>query len=180
MLKETDNSLLAGDRSIPTQTVVWTAGVTNNPFFADNASQFMFNERKKVIVDGYLRVDERTFVIGDNAATPYSGLALTAIHNAKYVAHYLKCTVHDKTIAAYQPFQPITAVPVGPRWAVVQWGNRTIGGWLGGLIRLFADLIGYSDVMGFGLALKLWLKRYKYEEKCSVCKALTIEDIMHE
>ncbi len=180
VLKETESSLLAGKKSIPTHTVIWTAGVTNNPFYAANAAQFRFDDHKKVIVDGYLRVDEHSFVIGDNAATPYSGLALTAIHNATYVANYLKQTARDRIIPAYHPFQPVSAVPVGPRWAVVQWRNYTFGGFIGSTVRLFADLIGYMDVMGLKRALKLWLRRYEYEETCPVCKAVTLKDLVNE
>jgi NADH dehydrogenase len=180
VLKETDSTLMAGDRSIPTHTVVWTAGVTNNPFFAANAKQFILNEHKKVVVDGYLRVDERTFVIGDNAATPYSGLALTAIHNASYVAKYLSRTLHNKTISAYHPFQPLSAVPIGPGWSVAQWGNYTIGGFMASILRLFADLIGYMDIMGLKRVVKLWLRRYEYEETCPVCQALTLHDLVND
>ncbi len=180
VLKETESSLVAGEKSIPTHTVIWTAGVTNNPFYAANASQFRFDEHKKIIVDGYLRVDERTFVIGDNAATPYSGLALTAIHNAGYVAKYLKNIVHERTIAPYRPFAPISAVPVGPRWAVVQWRGLVFGGVIGSLVRSVADLIGYTDIMGVRRALALWLKRYEYEDTCPVCKALTFQDIVND
>ncbi len=180
VMKETEGSLVAGTRSIPTHTVIWTAGVTNNPFYKANDKQFRFDDRGKVIVDGYLRVDEHTFVIGDNAATPYSGLALTAIHNANYVAKYLKSIAHDKTITAYHPFRPISAVPVGARWSVVQWGNLTFGGFFASLVRLFADLIGYMDIMGLRRALKLWSRRYEYEDTCPHCKALTLADVVND
>lgn len=177
---ETETTLVAGNQSIPTHTVIWTAGVTNNPFYKANPDQFRFDDHGKIIVDGYLRVDDHTFVIGDNAATPYSGLALTAIHNAGYVADYLKRTAHDKNIPAYHPFQPISAVPVGPRWSVVQWRGRTFGGFIASLVRLFADLVGYMDVMGLKRAVRLWLRRYTYEENCPVCQALTLQDVVND
>ncbi len=169
---ETANTLVVDGRSIPTHTVIWTAGVTNNPFFPDNADQFSFNDKHKVVVNDHLQADDHLFVIGDNAATLFSGLALTAIHNASYVARALRRYAHHKTLPAYHPLRPITVVPVGPRWAVVQWGNLTLGGWLGGVIRLFADLIGYMDVMGIRKALAIWLKRNEYEETCPTCHAL--------
>ncbi len=177
---ETADTLVANGRSIPTHTVIWTAGVTNNPFFTNNSDEFTLDAHKKVVVDDHLRVDERTFVIGDNAATPYSGLALTAIHNAKYVARYLQRISNGINTSPYRPAHPVSAIPVGPRWAVVQWRSLNIADGIGSIVRLFADLIGYTDIMGPARALKLWLKRYKYEDTCPVCKALTLEDIMNQ
>ncbi len=175
---ETKETLVANGKSIPSHTVIWTAGVTNSPFYTKNASQFRLDEHKKVLVDGYLRVDERTFVIGDNAATPYSGLALTAIHNAGYVAYYVKSNLRNKTIKPYKASPPISAIPIGPHYAVVQWRRYTFGGIIASLVRLFADLIGYTDIMGLKRAIRLWLRRYEYEEICPVCKALTLRDVM--
>ncbi len=177
---ETKSTLMANGKSIPTQTVVWTAGVTNNPFFLANAAQFQLNEHRKVVVDGYLRVDERTFVIGDNAATPYSGLALTAIHDGTYVARYLKQTLHHRVIEPYKASTPISAVPIGPRYAIVNWRGHTFGGFTASLVRLFADLIGYTDIMGVRRAVGMWLKRYEYEERCPICNALTLSDVMND
>ena len=48
------------------------------------------------------------------------------------------------------------------------------------MVRIFADLIGYTDIMGLRQAIKLWLRRYEYEETCPVCKALTLHDIVNE
>lgn len=177
---ENSTSLMANGKPIATQTVIWTAGVTNNPFFADNVRDFTLNEHKKVVVDDYLRVDEHLFVIGDNAATPFSGLALTAIHDAKYVAKYLDKTSRGKQAAKYKPFKPISAVPVGPMWAIAQWGKLVIGGFVGSIVRIFADLVGYIDIMGITKALRLWLRRYEYEETCPVCNAVTLKDIVND
>ncbi len=168
---ETHDSLMVDDRPLPSHTVVWTAGVTNNPFFAANADQFTLDDHKKVVVDDYLRVDPHTFVIGDNAATPYSGLAQTAIHNAVFVAGYLKQAQAGRGAVPYRPHRPVKAVPVGPWWAVVQRGNLVLSGVAGSLIRLFADLIGYADIMGWRRALGLWSRRNVHEESCQICRA---------
>lgn len=176
---ETATSLIANGKSLPTSTVIWTAGVTNNPFFTANAESFTLNEHNKVVVDESLRVDEHTFVIGDNAATPYSGLAQTAIHNASYVAHYIKQARLGKDSQPYRPFKPVAAIPVGPFWAIIQRGNLVFGGFFGSIVRLLADLIGYIDIMGVKRAVRLWIKRYEYEDRCPVCKALTLEDLLN-
>lgn len=169
--RETPNTLRVSGRSIPTHTVIWTAGVTNNPFFARNSKEFALNERKKVIVNDHLEAHERVFVIGDNAATQYSGLALTAVHNAGYVAKVLRRRVYHKNVHPYRPFKPISVIPVGPNWAIVQWGNIVFGGRLGALVRIGADLIGYSDVMGWWRSIGILRHHNETEEACHVCRA---------
>lgn len=167
---ESENSLLVGEESVPTHTVVWTAGMTNNPFFAANPSQFELNERKKVVVDENLRVDTRTFVIGDNAATPFSGLALTALHNAEYVAKVIENDLRGQKTAAYKPLKPITIIPVGEDWAVLQWRKLVMSGRFTSFLRTVYDFIGYSEIMGMRGAAKVWFRRNTIHEDCPFCK----------
>jgi NADH dehydrogenase len=118
---ETDTDLVVDGKSIPSKTVIWTSGVSNSPFYNANKSQFMLNNRSQVIVDDHLRVDKRLFVIGDNAVTPYTGLGLTAVHNASFVANEIikKINGHNKT-KPYKPLVPATVIPVGNRWGNIQ------------------------------------------------------------
>lgn len=168
---ETKDYLVVDKRKIPTKTVVWTAGVSNNPFFKENSSQFLLNERGKVLVNGYLQADENVFVIGDNAATPYSGLALTAIHNAKYVAHCVDRLSRGRSLPRpYRPSYPLTIIPVGDKWAALQWKRFTMSGRFVGVLRLWLDLVGYLYVMDFGQAWRLWRHLDTEEERCRSCK----------
>src|SRR5205823_5365499 len=73
---ETADDLIISGRDIKSHTVVWTAGVTNNPFLSSN--NFVISEHGKVIVDQYLQSEPDIYVIGDNADTKYSGMAQTA------------------------------------------------------------------------------------------------------
>lgn len=169
---ETETSLCAGGKSIPTKTVIWTAGTTNNPFYVKNGAQFHMNERGKVIVDAQLRVDARTFVIGDNAATPYSGLALTAVHDARYVAKHIKAAVNHRAYTKnYQPLKPIAIVPAGRSWAVVNYGSLSFEGRIAAGLRSIADFIGYSDVMGIRKAFGVWSHTNAEEERCYLCQS---------
>ncbi len=67
---ETADSLMVNGKPIQSHTVIWTAGVTNNPFFSSNGFSIM--NHGKVAVDVYLKADDNIYVIGDNANTPYS------------------------------------------------------------------------------------------------------------
>ncbi len=166
---ETADSLMVGNEKVPTQTVVWTAGVTNNSFFDNNSDQFVLNARKRVIVDGHLQIDNRTFVIGDSAATPYSGLALTALHNAGYVSKHILRSTRGKDTKPYKPQLPVCIIPVGENWALFQWRKLVISGRLASFLRVMLDYIGYSEVMSLGSATRMWFSRNKIHEECEFC-----------
>lgn len=166
---ETSDSLTLADRTIPSHTVIWTAGVTNNPFFKENSSQFELNERGKVVVNEHLQVDDHTFVIGDNAATSYSGLAQTAVRDANYTAKSISLLIKNKNLKTYHQKKPISIVPAGKRWSVLQYNNFVIGGYIPNILREVADLIGYIDIMGVKQAFSVWLKRNTSEESCKKC-----------
>ena len=158
-------------KTIPTRTVVWTAGVTNNPFYEANQSEFTLNERRKVVVDDHLRVDNSVYVIGDNADTPHSGLGLTAVHNARYVGMDIKKRLADaKHTPPYKPMTPATAVPVGPRWGVFQYHSIILWGIPAAILRSLADLVAYNDIVGPLKAVKIWLRSDSREEICTICQ----------
>jgi NADH dehydrogenase len=141
---ETADALLVGGKPIRSHTVIWTAGVTNHPFFAGN--KFLMAQNGKVQVDKYLRAWPNIYVIGDNASTPYSGMAQTALHDAHYVSRSLIAKSRGKKPKPYAPKKPIYVTPAGPKWAAVVWGPLHLYGRLGWWFRRAADWIGYRDV----------------------------------
>ncbi len=140
---ETKDVLLVNDTKIESKTVIWTAGIANNPFFDHN--DFELSPRKKVVVDEYLSAGDDIYVIGDNAETTYSGMAQTALHDAVSVANNLVREYHDQPKIPYRDRKPVYIIPVGERWAAVVWGRLRFYGWLGWTLRLAADWIGYRD-----------------------------------
>lgn len=148
----TADSLTVSGRPIKSQTVIWTSGVANNPFFKNNESQFEFIKNGKVVVDDYMRAGKGLYVIGDNAATPYSGLAQTALHDALFVAGNLG----RKDKRKYKAVMPPVVVPVGENWAVFEWKKIRLSGWPASIIRKAADVVGYSDILPIGHALGVW------------------------
>src|SRR5690606_33618418 len=99
----------------------------------------------------YLMSSDDVYVIGDNAATPFSGLAQTAVHDGKFVAENLIRQSNGQEMKKYHMGSPVTVVPVGHGWAMVEWGKRYAGGLLGSWLRRAADFVGYYDVLPFGL-----------------------------
>jgi NADH dehydrogenase len=164
---ETADELMINGKPVRSHTVVWTAGVTNNPFFKDN--NFTITPRGKVAVDTYLQADDSIYVIGDNANTPYSGLAQTALHDGVTAARNIKRVIAGKDQKSYKAVKPITVIPAGPHWAAVNWGNLRIYGWLGWILRESADLIAFHDYEPWWRAGKQWLTEFEVQEDCPVC-----------
>lgn len=154
--KATAQALIVGGRPIATHTVIWTSGVTNNPLFAAHPEIFQLAKNGRVEVDQYMRAHKNIYVIGDNAATPYSGLAQTALHDAKYLARQLQARKKSRPVKPYRPVQPATVVPIGRRWAAFEWRWIRFYGLIAALLRRCADFIGYSDVLPLGQALRPW------------------------
>ncbi len=148
----TADTLMVSGKPIKSNTVIWTSGVANSPFFAENASQFEFSPNKKVVVDAHMRSGKDVYVIGDNAFTPFSGLAQTALHDGIFVAKHILKQSNKK----YKAKMPPVVVPVGENWAIFEYKWIRFGGWLGSLMRKAADFVGYRDILPFGQALGVW------------------------
>lgn len=157
----TADSLIVNGRPIKSHTVIWTSGVANNPFFKTNAAQFNLAPNGRVVVDAHLRVDPHIYVLGDNAVTPYGGLAQTAVRDGIYAARHIL----GKTRKPYKPVLPAVVVPVGENWAVFEYRKIRFAGRLGALVRQAADLIGYRDILPLGQALTVWQTQERKEDE---------------
>lgn len=163
----TADSLTVNGKPIQSHTVVWTAGMANHPFFKEN--DFVLNERGKVIVDDYLQAESDIYVLGDNAATQYSGMAQTALYDAVFAAENLLRAQQGKLVKRYVPKEPIYVIPVGHNWAAVLWGKVQIYGLLGWGLRLAADLIAFKDYQAWWHAGKQWMTEFESEDDCPTC-----------
>lgn len=165
---QTPDMLMAGDKPLKSETVVWTAGVTNHPFFKQN--NFTLTERGKVEVDEYLQAEPNIFVLGDNANTPFSGLAQTALHDGSFVAENIKRQTEGNVMRSYHAKRPITVIPVGKNWASVEWGERHFNGYIGWILRSLADLIGFHDLQSWPKAGEQWITSMSDEDMdCPGC-----------
>lgn len=150
------DGLVVSGRPLKSHTVIWTSGVANHPFFANNAKYFELAKNGKVVVNEYMRTKHGIYVIGDNAATPYSGLAQTALHDAVFVAGNFTRRQKNKMLKKYRPLKPPVVVPVGENWAVFEWHFIRLYGWVAAMLRRAADIVGYSDILPLGQALGAW------------------------
>jgi NADH dehydrogenase len=171
---ETAAALELEGQSILTRTVVWTAGTSVNPFYFANGDHFQLAKGGRVMVSGHLEASSHVYVIGDNAATPYSGLAQTAIHDADYVSNDIIRTRSGRDRPAYRPVPPISVFPVGKNWAVAEWQGYHIYGFTGYILRRLADLIGYADIERWPQAVRVWLQDSRQERGCTICSAAAL------
>jgi len=165
---QTAEELVVNGKPIHSQTVVWTAGVANHPFFAEQGFQLAKNG--KVRVDQYLQAEPGIFVIGDNADTPYSGMAQTALRDGIYVGSALIEVEDGKSPSPYRAKKPIYVMPAGPNWAAVLWGPVRIYGRIGWWLRRAADFMGYRDYESWFRATKHWFAEYDHQELCPHCE----------
>ncbi|HSW98967.1 MAG TPA: FAD-dependent oxidoreductase [Candidatus Saccharimonadales bacterium] len=166
---QTTDTLMAGTTPLKTKTVVWTAGVTNNPFFKDN--NFKLTDRGKVEVDEFLQAEPGIYVIGDNANTQFSGMAQTALYDAEFVAGNIIRGAKGQEPVSYVPKKPISVIPVGPRWAAVEWGSKAFAGFFGWTLHVFVDLIAFHDLESWPKAGAQWIEAMgeSDEEICPDC-----------
>lgn len=164
---ESAGSLTINGHPLASHSVVWTAGVTNHPFFQQN--NFVIMNHGKVGVNAYLQTEPNIFVIGDNANTPFSGMAQTALHDGAFVAHNLIRASQGLMYKSYQTRKPVSIIPAGPHWASVDFGRIRLNGRLGFLLREAADLRGFKELEPWGQATKQFFTQFSEEDNCPVC-----------
>lgn len=152
----TAEHIMVGGKPIKSRTVIWTAGVTNHPFYKEHGDVFELEKNGRVKVDEFMVAAKDVYVIGDNASTPYTGLAQTALHDALFVAKNIKREINGQQPKKYKAVKPPVVVPVGENWAILEWHGIRISGWLGSILRRIADFIGYNDMLPLGQALGVW------------------------
>lgn len=168
---QTADALMVENKPIRSHTVIWTAGVMNNPFFTEQGFQLAKNGKARV--DQFLQSEPGIYVIGDNADTPYSGMAQTALHDGAFVAGNLIRLANKEDPHPYQAKKPIYVFPAGHHWAAVLWGRVRIYGRLGWLLRSLADLIAYHDYEPWQMATRRWMAENDEEEFCKICSGST-------
>lgn len=164
---QTADALMINNKPVRSHTVIWTAGVANSPFFTKQ--KFQLARNGKVRVDQFLQAEMGIYVIGDNADTPYSGMAQTALYDGKFVAQNLQRIASNQAPKPYIAKKPIYVLPAGPRWSAVLWGQVRIFGWLGWILRSFADLMLYHDYLPPLKAAERWTNMDDQEDYCPHC-----------
>ncbi len=170
VLEEKEGYLLLSTTSLPSHTVIWTAGVQANVLLS-NTKGLEVDQKGRGVVDPFLHAKghENVFLLGDCAATPFSGMAQTAIYDGAYVVRTILHSLQHRPLPLYAPRPPAYAIPVGPHWAAVLLGPFRIYGRLGWWLRRLADLKVMLLYLSWHKAIAAWLQGEKRCESCEEC-----------
>jgi NADH dehydrogenase len=166
---ETAEGLEIKGKLLKSHTVVWTSGVSNNPFYEDNAHCFTLAKNGRVVVNDHMEAAPDIYVIGDNADSAHGGLAETAVNDANFVARDIHRKLRKALRPAYRQPVPSSVIPVGSGWAAAQVGPLAFYGRVGWLIRRAADLVAYRSIEAAVQALRVWLHESLHEDDCQIC-----------
>lgn len=153
-----NGTLCTNTGELKANLIIWTAGSKPVDFYSVNGSVFTLGRGGRVVVDEYLRAEGQPniYVIGDNADTRYSGMAQTALSDANFVSRNLIRQKQSKNLKVYRSRKPLYVVTAGPKWAVVEKGNRITSGRRGWTVRRKADLAIFKNFQPYKQALKTW------------------------
>jgi NADH dehydrogenase len=171
---ESADELMVNNKPIRSHSVIWTAGMSNDSFFSKH--DFQLSDKGRVRVDQFLQAEPGIYVIGDNADTPYTGMAQTAIYDGNFVAHNIERLAENKEVIPYKAKRPIYVFAAGKNWAAVRWGHLEFYGRIGSLIRRLADLAGFHDYEPWKLATSKFIEEYEDEDDCPHCEKKSIKD----
>lgn len=153
------------DMSVNSHTVIWTAGTRINSAFSTIPGATL-DERKRIVVSPTLSLpnDNHVFVIGDGAATLYSGLAQTAIDHGIFVADTIQRLIHGKTPRSYKPKRPSFVVPIGNNWALFNRGNFMMTGFIPWVLRSAVDFRYFTHIVPLSHVFAVFQQGKKYRK----------------
>lgn len=159
-LKVTDkNGAVEIQKELHAGTIVWTAGTKISPVFSTIPGVVM-TDKKRVTVSPSLTLptDDRVYIAGDGAGTPFSGLAQTAIDQGKYVGKAIARQMQNKPMLPYEPKQGIFVIPVGTGWAIFNYKEFVFGGFAAWIIRILADARYFLTITSVGHVISMLKK----------------------
>jgi NADH dehydrogenase len=161
------------DMDMKAGTVVWTAGTR----ISTSYDGLPLSERKRVVVTPMLTLpgDNHVFIAGDGAATQYSGLAQTAIHNGEYIADAILRMIHDKSVKPYVPHRPSFVVPIGSNWAILNSGTFVMTGFIPWILRNMIDFRYFTSIVPLSHVFEVFRKGYKYRKSHGGCEMQKIK-----
>lgn len=151
-----DHTITIEGRMYQTTTAIWTSASSNNPFFKANAGYFNMSRDGRVNVNPYLEALERVYVIGDNSTMEHDLMARPALRQAKHVARNIVRVATKRPQRAYVPQALASSLPVGDRWAYIEWHGLTLSGQFGRMVRRWMELYTYCQLLPFHEALPVW------------------------
>lgn len=149
-VKEYDghSAMLSSGKTIPTATLIWSAGVKGNKIIGFPEGIWVANDR--IIVDRFNKVKgfDNVFALGDIAymTTPkypkgHPQVANVAINQAKLLSRNLVCIINNKTCTEYEYKDLGSMATIGRNKAVLDLPFASFKGYFAWLIWTFLHLM---------------------------------------
>jgi len=170
VIKEEIETVYLQDIKMKTKTVIWTAGVKPNHLYSE-IKGLLFDKKGRVIVDEFLQAKgfDNIFILGDAAATPYAGMAQTAIYDGSFIANIIMKKIYGQSLEPYNPSKPFYVIPVGVAWAAVIIGKLKFYGLIGWWLRRLADLRFFFSILSLRKAFLAYQSGKALCESCKIC-----------
>jgi len=160
-----------GTDFIPSRSVFWGAGVAARRL--DFSPAIELDKSGRVVVQRDLSVagHQNVFVIGDQAAVPWTegrivpGLAPAAIQEGKHVARIIRATLSNKPRKPFAYLDKGMMATIGKNRAVMQAGGLKMGGFVAWLAWLFVHifyLIGFRNRIS---VMTQWAWNYLFSKR---------------
>ena len=162
---------LAG-QTFATDTIIWTAGVKPHALYATLGGTMAKNGRVEVESDLRMKGSKNIYILGDGAATPYAGMAQTAIYDGEYIGTNLPYIMIGDPVQPYTPPMPAYCVPAGPGWAVFSGFGLSFSGYFGYIMRKLIDLCYFMSILPFFKAIQVWHEGESMCETCATCSRI--------
>jgi len=156
-----EHEVCIGDKTIPTRTVLWAAGVQASPIAASLGVPL--DRAGRVVVEPDLTIPghPEVFVIGDLAAVPdVPGVAPAAIQEGIHVARNIERAIEGQPLRAFHYHDKGSLATIGRAAAVADLGRFHISGfvaWFAWLAIHIFFLIGFRNRL---LVLLQWAWAY--------------------
>jgi NADH:quinone reductase (non-electrogenic) len=156
-----DHQVCIGEKTIPTRTVLWAAGVQASPLA--QSLDVPLDRAGRVVVNPDLTIPghPEVFVIGDLAAVPdVPGVAPAAIQEGIHAAHNVERAIEGQPLRAFHYHDKGSLATIGRAAAVAEVGRIHLGGfvaWMAWLCIHIFYLIGFRNRL---LVLLQWAWAY--------------------
>lgn len=160
--REDADSLLFDDMEMSSQTVIWTAGTEVNHFYNKLPANTQRDTVGRIKVTEQLELypNSNIFIVGDAAATPFAGLAQTALFDGSFVSKVISARIKGRDEPEYKPKPVFHDIPVGSKWAVLQAPWFVVFGRAAWWMRYLIDIKFYLSLLPLRFAWRhIWSGR---------------------
>jgi len=159
-------AVVAGDRRIEAETILWAAGVAASPL--GRSLGVPVDRAGRVIVQPDLSIPghPEVFVIGDLACfigpdgVPLPGVAPVAMQQARHAARCIERTLRGEPRCPFAYVNPGNLATIGRARAVADFGRLRFAGWFAWLLWLFVHILKLTGFRNRLIVLVQWAWAY--------------------